>query len=114
MEWLEWAIKIFVITFASYFLLFALYNQTRIPALQRVAMILKYPFSIMNFANNVYVMTIVCLDPPRETTTTARMKRYKEKYGNVTSYELSHLERWRLKVAVTLCRLASIPDPGHC
>lgn len=48
-----------------------------LPELSAFLVKMLWPLAaVHNFANNVWTMTLVCLDPPREPATTMRMNRY--------------------------------------
>jgi len=64
-------------------------------------------FQPQNFIVNTVAMSIICLDPPRETTTTARLKRYKYMVPE------NWLDEWRVTVADTIGHFLNRWDPGH-
>ena len=114
-ELIEWTIyqplqAMFVLMFA-YALLFTLYHQTR---LRQLAKACGPIFLVYDVLVNVFAMSILMLDTPRPPwTVTARLKRYKIKYG-AWPEDNNIIERYRYWVAVNLCKLANKFDEDHC
>ena len=74
-----------------------------------VHFILKNVFGVLNFMHNAWTMTIIGLEPPKEMTTTARLKKWKDLNPNE-----SFLNKWRWWVGHTVCENLNKSDPEHC
>lgn len=72
------------------------------------------PFFIFDWAVNITVMTVVCLDLPDgwNEVVTKRMQRYKRRYKLIEPHKL--IDKWRLWLAFFLCNLANTVDEEHC
>lgn len=72
------------------------------------------PFVLFDWAMNMTVITVLCLDLPKDKTevVTERMKRYKRTYGITKPYKM--IDHWRLQVAFFLCSIANSIAKEHC
>jgi hypothetical protein len=95
------------VTYGLYVFYAAVMNIKRVHELgklTRMGKTLAYPALVMGYvldvAVNVCVMTVVLLEPPRELTVTARLKRHKKSTG------------WRLAVALFFEPVLDPLDPS--
>lgn len=72
------------------------------------------PFVLFDWAVNMTVMTVLCLELPGDRTevVTERMKRYKRTYGMTKPYKM--VNRWRREIAFFLCSIANSIAREHC
>lgn len=109
-EWIIFAIVIAALSVpilqAFFNFLFRLYHRTENKAL---LIPLALAFVICDFLANMYSMTILFLEPPREWLVTARLKRWKKLPKDSTG-----LKKRRRAFAWKKCKELNEYDPGHC
>ena len=103
--------KGFILTLATYVIMFSLYYQKK---WRWLAYCIAPIFVLMDAAVNMVAMSLVTLDRPKELLVTARLKRYKKEYGKTPSSQLTLVMHWRLLIANRLCQFLNKYDPDHC
>jgi hypothetical protein len=72
-------------------------------------------FQPQNLVANIFIMTLIGLELPREFACTPRMQRWKRDGGwTDRGVNASFAQYWRFYFATTLCRILNKADPGHC
>ncbi len=98
---LFWMLIWFVVCFLYYILIMELHYFFGKPTWVKV--LAGIFLAVFDFPVNVFVMTIVCLELPKEWTVTARLKRYHHKYSGFPPSQLTRLEWWRSRVRWYIC-----------
>lgn len=97
-----------LILLAEYIVIMTLYHKTSRHG-AKIAKILAVPFVIQDALVNWITLTILFLEPPRETLVTARLKRWKKLPANSRK-----LKKIRRKFAWFMCDILNKYDAGHC
>jgi hypothetical protein len=98
-----WAIPILMVEFAVSYTLYYRFHRNKL-----LKVILGLWFTWQNVLVNLWIMSIICWDPPQELTITKRMQRYTD-----LRYD-SFLNRWRHGWRRFICGWTNKFDPGHC
>ena len=65
-------------------------------------------FSVLNFLTNAWTVSIIGLQLPKQATTTARLKEWKQLSPD------TNLNKWRIAFATKICQILNRYDPNHC
>ena len=98
-------IKGFILLFVEYALIFSMYHQKKLRWLAKIAAI---PFVIQDAVVNIFVLTPLFLEWPKEWLVTARLHRWKI---NTPVGKRQKIRGW---FAWKVCDQLNKYDPNHC
>ena len=98
-------IRGFLLLFIEYALMFSMYHQKKLRWLAYAAA----PFFVVQDAVvNIFVVTPLFLELPKEWLVTSRLKRWKKLPSD------GRRNRFRIKFSWKMCALLNKYDPNHC